>query len=41
MADDPGAAAGHWAGALELVRGYDDPRAGATRERIAASLGRA
>ncbi|MFD4770512.1 ATP-binding protein [Streptomyces niveus] len=40
VADDPGAAAGHWAAALELVSGYDDPRAVATRERVEAALGR-
>lgn len=40
VADDPGAAAGHWAAALELVRGYDDPRAVAMGERVEAALGR-
>ncbi|MFC8079260.1 ATP-binding protein [Streptomyces sp. NPDC057307] len=41
VTDDPGAAAGHWTAALELVRGYDDPRAAAMRERVEAALGRA
>ncbi|MFE3250164.1 ATP-binding protein [Streptomyces sp. NPDC059209] len=36
---DPQAAAGHLAAALELLRGYDDPRAVATRERVQAALG--
>ncbi|MFI6083384.1 ATP-binding protein [Streptomyces sp. NPDC051217] len=39
--DDPEGAAGHWGAAWELVRGYDDPRAVAMRERVAAALGRA
>lgn len=36
---DPGAAAGHWGAALELLRGYDDPRAVAARERVEVALG--
>lgn len=36
---DPGAAAGHWGAALDLLRGYDDPRAVAARERVEAVLG--
>lgn len=40
VGDDPRAAAGHWAAALGLLRGYDDPRAVALRERVEASLGR-
>nr|WP_330177650.1 tetratricopeptide repeat protein [Streptomyces sp. NBC_01498] len=38
-ADDPEAAARHWAGARELVRRYDDPRAVALRRRVEAALG--
>ncbi|WP_405794585.1 ATP-binding protein [Streptomyces sp. NBC_01506] len=39
VGDDPGAAAGYWAAALGLLRGYEDPRAVAVRERVGASLG--
>lgn len=39
VGDDPAGAAGHWRDALELVRGYRDPRAVGLRERIEAALG--
>ncbi|MFF3753383.1 tetratricopeptide repeat protein [Streptomyces sp. NPDC002018] len=33
-AEEPQAALGHWADALRLLAGYDDPRAVAARERM-------
>ncbi|MFE4911874.1 ATP-binding protein [Streptomyces sp. NPDC056652] len=39
-ADDPEAALGHWTEALELLVGYDDPRAAAVRGRIGRRVGR-
>ncbi|MFC9652120.1 ATP-binding protein [Streptomyces sp. NPDC056937] len=38
-ADDPEAALGHWTEALELLAGYDDPRAAAVRGRIGRRVG--